>query len=371
MMEANTSLFWGLSLMLYQATLVADQTPLDSYLAARTAGDPNAAALLDDIALQISAEHGVPITSADIVEGLKLFELPAPTGLGCMFCHIGAETTAASARNIQHGVEADDMAFANAGFDQRMERMFWRIPALTAGTDRITLDPLNWTVTESNTRTPDVPPADVPLAVYDSGYYNIGVRPTAEDLGIDNMDPFGKPWSIVRYLQNTVPDPSYIKVPGGTVNCGAAIVRNSSGYPLLAGSLRKNERVAVAGSFKVPALRNVELTGPYFHNGNKSTLRQVMELYDDGGDFDNPTLAPLIQQMNMSDTQMRNAIAFMLALTDERVRWQRAPFDHPQLFVPNGDVTPGVDNPIEIPAVGAAGGSSPLQRFLNLNPFTD
>ena len=25
-----------------------------------------------------------------------------------------------------------------------------------------------------------------------------------------------------------------------------------------------------------------------------------------------------------------------VALTDERVRWERAPFDHPQLFVPDG-----------------------------------
>ena len=50
------------------------------------------------------------------------------------------------------------------------------------------------------------------------------------------------------------------------------------------------------------------------------------------------------------------------------MRWQRAPFDHPQLFVPNGDSAPGVDNLIQIPAVGAAGGSA-VQPFLGLNPF--
>jgi hypothetical protein len=61
-------------------------------------------------------------------------------------------------------------------------------------------------------------------------------------------------------------------------------------------------------------------------------------------------------------------VAFMEALTDERVLYRRAPFDHPQLFVPNGH--PGAigftldsngdgmadDVMIEIPAVGAAGG---------------
>jgi hypothetical protein len=29
-------------------------------------------------------------------------------------------------------------------------------------------------------------------------------------------------------------------------------------------------------------------------------------------------------------------VAFMETLTDERVVYRRAPFDHPQLFVPNG-----------------------------------
>jgi hypothetical protein len=61
-------------------------------------------------------------------------------------------------------------------------------------------------------------------------------------------------------------------------------------------------------------------------------------------------------------------IAFMEALTDERVLYRRAPFDHPQLFVPNGhpgNSTVTIDSNgdgladdlmIEIPAVGAVGG---------------
>jgi hypothetical protein len=114
----------------------------------------------------------------------------------------------------------------------------------------------------------------------------------------------------------------------------------------------------------------VELTAPYFHNGGKATLKQVMELYDDGGDFpSNPALAPLIRPLGMSEEELDDVIAFMLALTDERVRLQQAPFDHPQIFIPNGDSVPGTDNIVEIPAVGAAGGTA-LQRFLNLNPFS-
>jgi hypothetical protein len=52
------------------------------------------------------------------------------------------------------------------------------------------------------------------------------------------------------------------------------------------------------------------------------------------------------------------------------VRLQQAPFDHPQLFVPNGDNPIGSDNTIEVPAVGAAGSLAPIQRFLGLNPFS-
>jgi hypothetical protein len=58
-------------------------------------------------------------------------------------------------------------------------------------------------------------------------------------------------------------------------------------------------------------------------------------------------------------------VAFLETLTDDRVVFQRAPFDHPQLFVPNGH--PGNSNSttdadgdgladdvlVEIPAIGA------------------
>jgi cytochrome c peroxidase len=375
MMEANFPLFWGLSIMLYEATLVADQSPIDQYLRYRSVvgATPDLAPLVA-AASRIAAD--LPgVTANNILNGLELFELPpppapAPNGVGCMFCHVGAELTSASSRNLNHGVEPDDVAFVNAGFEQRLERMFWQIPPLPAGTDRVTLNPLAWTVAASNSWTPSVPPTDVPLAVYDAGYYNIGVRPTAEDLGTDTFDPFGRKWSTVLMLQATMTDATVIKVPGAGLACGVTVVKNSTGYPLLSGSLRKNERALVSGSFKVPGLRNVEFTAPYFHNGGKATLKQLMEFYDDGADFTaNQALAPLIRPLGMSEDELDDIVAFMLALTDERVRLQQAPFDHPQIFVPNGDSVPGTDNIVEIPAVGAGGGAA-VQRFLNLNPFS-
>ena len=50
----------------------------------------------------------------------------------------------------------------------------------------------------------------------------------------------------------------------------------------------KTDRDAVDGAFKVPSLRNIELTGPYFHNGGSATLEQVIEFYNRGGDRRGP-----------------------------------------------------------------------------------
>ena len=53
----------------------------------------------------------------------------------------------------------------------------------------------------------------------------------------------------------------------------------------LAGTFPNVNRIGGMGSAKVPGLRNLELTGPYFHNGGKVTLRQVINFYAHGGDF--------------------------------------------------------------------------------------
>lgn len=142
-------------------------------------------------------------------------------------------------------------------------------------------------------------------------------------------------------------------------------------------------RVAVDGAFKTPGLRNVELTGPYMHNGGMATPMQVVEFYTRGGNFREANIANLdlgivdIDILKNDLEKKREMVDFLLALTDERVRWEQAPFDHPQLFVTNGhgDPIPGepvlADLMIEIPAVGDTGrqaqGLPPLKPFLAEN----
>jgi hypothetical protein len=136
------------------------------------------------------------------------------------------------------------------------------------------------------------------------------------------------------------------------------------------------------GAFKVPSLRNVELTGPYMHNGSMATLEEVVEFYNRGGNFSAPGKDAQFLFGAGLDTQTKaDLVAFLKALTDERVRWERAPFDHPSLPIPVGHtgdeaaVVPSTDPGfeslaqtefVELPAVGANGrdlGQGPLLPF--------
>lgn len=130
----------------------------------------------------------------------------------------------------------------------------------------------------------------------------------------------------------------------------------------------------------MPSLRNVELTAPYFHNGDARTLREAVALYSRGGNVfpvaqrDGTPIEPLaIAGLTALETDA--LVAFLQTLTDERVKYRKAPFDHPQLFVPNGHYGDegfvldwnfdglADDQYVEIPAVGAAGGPA-LPGFL-------
>ena len=170
----------------------------------------------------------------------------------------------------------------------------------------------------------------------------------------------------------------------GGAEFSAAVYSNNNGR----GNNRAFQRTGVReaaedlgsgnGSFKSISLRNVELTGPYFHNGGQATLEQVVDFYARGGDFANNA----IRTFNINSTQKVALVAFLRALTDERVRHQRAPFDHPELCVPAGhpELRPGLliaahtpqfprssmENWLGLAPVGAAGHAAPLRTFEEL-----
>ncbi|MFK7846432.1 MAG: cytochrome c peroxidase [Rhodothermales bacterium] len=200
-------------------------------------------------------------------------------------------------------------------------------------------------------------------AVYDLGFYNIAVRPTTDDIGVGGTDPFGNPLSFSE-MELLMPGRDDIRdgLPGGGLGGGFEF-----NPPI--GSL--NETSDAAGAFKTPILRNVALTAPYMHNGGMSTLQQVMEFYNRGGDFplvNLQTLDPDIAAIGMTQQDMDDLISFMESLTDPRVATQAAPFDHPQLMYPDGHSSiDGITVFDEAVAVGAAGGV-PIEQFLENGP---
>jgi len=171
----------------------------------------------------------------------------------------------------------------------------------------------------------------------DLGFFRIGVTPIGDDIGFGGSDEFGQ--------------------------------------PLFAGL----PAAAAAGTFKAPSLRNVELTGPYFHDGSQATLDQVLQFYARNGDFPaGGNLGPGIGNVRLNPGERNAIVAFLKALTDDRVRFQRAPFDHPSICVPNGHVEfatgqfstdplqqglVALDKWALVPAVGREGTRVPLQTF--------
>jgi hypothetical protein len=207
--------------------------------------------------------------------------------------------------------------------------------------------------------------ADNLTTLYDNGFYNIGVRPTAEDLAAGGTDPWGNPLSFTRQYNTllqggNVADPFEVDVCKFELPLTAAIPCDATAKP------PAGFRDAVDGAFKVPTLRNVALTGPYFHNGSRSTLKQVVEFYNRGGDrrgedasntsgFDHPTvnqhngsnLDADITSLNLTPEEQDALVKFLeVGLTDPRVAWERAPFDHPSLVIPQGEI--GDENSVTV-----------------------
>jgi cytochrome c peroxidase len=329
--EANFPLFFGLAIQMYESTLISDQAPLDAYL---------------------QGNHQA--MNAQQVEGMNLF-----LGKGkCVSCHGGAELTNAGSRLLFQPRE-------------RIERMLM---------------------------------ADNLTTLYDNGFYNTGVRPTSEDLALGGSDAWGNPLSFTRQYNTVlqggkVPDPFDVDVCTFEMPLSAALPCDATLKPNV------GFRDSVDGAFKTPTLRNIALTGPYFHNGSRATLKQVMEFYNRGGDrrgedasntsgFEHPSanqhnasnLDPDMTALNLTPDEVDALVKFMeVGLTDPRVAWEQAPFDHPSLVIPQGHVgdenavtvrpaspkittRQALDAPIALKPVGAEGRTAtegPLQPFYN------
>ncbi|HEY2952006.1 MAG TPA: cytochrome c peroxidase [Verrucomicrobiae bacterium] len=186
---------------------------------------------------------------------------------------------------------------------------------------------------------------------------NAGALSTTEQAGLAVFRGKGRCASCHKEPELTQATAGNNQINGGFLNTAVRPVADDGGDILQPGLAK----------FKTPGLRNTELNGPYFHNGNQATLMEVVNFYNRGGDFVNANTDGNIRPLGLTDTEKSSLVSFMMALTDERVRNQSAPFDHPQLFLNNGADALGADILVELPATGA-GGSAPVSTFLGMNP---
>ncbi len=93
------------------------------------------------------------------------------------------------------------------------------------------------------------------------------------------------------------------------------------------------------GSFRVPSLRNVAQRGTFFHNGQFTTLQQVVQFYNRGGDFNAPNKPTnLIRPLGLNGGQQADLVAFLQSLSDPRATEQSERFDRPTLYTESNRV---------------------------------
>jgi len=431
LMEVNFALFFGVLVQLYEATLIADDTPFDQFLGSTTQNlppNPNALTAQEKLGMNIFLGKGLCINC----HGGPELTLAGVNALGLAGAPGEAPEAPIEMMQAAQGQQLATIAYATFPFPNSFPLTFdprgkfidirnntgttvfsGTFPGQSSSTcvpgndlaillnpaippigglaqaDFLELPDCSRLFTISIDQAPTNPPTFAPPGaytvhilngvtqlvsgpitvidpiLYDLGFYNIGVRPTVEDIALAGLGPFGDPLSFALLAKN-----------GGNV-----------GFPIPP-FIDLTKLTAIKGSFKVPGLRNVELTGPYFHNGGQATLDQVVDFYDRGGDFHEAniaTLDPDIVELFRTASEKTALVAFLKSLTDERVRWEMAPFDHPQLFVSNGQSgddlsatadftnpndpagTTASDDMLEIPAVGASGLAAealgPIQPF--------
>ncbi len=365
--EANFAMFFALAIQMYQSTLISDDSPFD-----RSAVDA----------------HGMPIDlNASAQRGMDIFR-----DSHCALCHIGPNFTSSAV--VTNGIlqKSNPHAFGNPAFRVSTTTVVTSL-SLTGG-----------------------------MMFQDTGFSGTGVTPVKNDIGLGGTDPFGNPLSFSdQYLQllagnaSGVVDPYvadvrpcdldtsiavesdnphallFTRVDGiqrqkqNTINCfnpaGIFVPTTNAALAELGKPNRKRFLSAAKGSYKIPSLRNIDLTGPYMHNGGMATLDEVLEFYTRGGNFATPPkeFAKIfaLVDLRLTPQKRKDLLNFLKSLTDDRVRYERAPFDHPEIRVPHGHVGDNssitksspmntalaADQFLFIPAVGAEGRAKPLQPF--------
>lgn len=132
----------------------------------------------------------------------------------------------------------------------------------------------------------------------DNKFHNLGVKQAGAHVPSQDLGRFGAIPSLLASQFNGV---------------GPFSDDTNAGAQKLAG-LTQNSRQL--GQFKTPTLRNIDLTGSYFHTGFQSSLWDVVDFYNHGGDRSgfSGVQSVRINDLNMTETQVNDLVSFLRTL---------------------------------------------------------
>jgi cytochrome c peroxidase len=111
-------------------------------------------------------------------------------------------------------------------------------------------------------------------------------------------------------------------------NTGLYNIDGKGAYPAYdEGLYQLTKNNADMGKFRVPSLRNLAFTAPYFHDGSAASLTEVIDSYAGGGrkieegiykcnGSKNPLKHPFISGFAISEAEKINLISFLESLSD-------------------------------------------------------
>jgi len=111
-------------------------------------------------------------------------------------------------------------------------------------------------------------------------------------------------------------------------NTGLYSLDEKGSYPAPSNGLFDiTERDEDMGKFRAPSLRNVEVSGPYMHDGSVASLGEVLEIYAAGGrnvmhgkfvgdGRKNPNKSELIGTIKLTKEEQADLVSFLKTLTD-------------------------------------------------------
>jgi cytochrome c peroxidase len=114
-------------------------------------------------------------------------------------------------------------------------------------------------------------------------------------------------------------------------NTGLYNIDEAGAYPAYdQGLIQITKNPVDMGKYRIPTLRNLAFTAPYFHDGTAANLEEVLAVYENGGRNNltglyagdgrkNPFKNPLINGFRLTSQEKKDLISFLLSLSDSSV----------------------------------------------------